>query len=284
MRKGLVLLVGLFLIAAFAACSKDETPVPVPVHHDLAIATTTVPVGYTCGSYSVTMAATGGTAPYTWSLADGSALPEGLSLSADGKILGVMTTAGDFTFTVKVTDSADPAHTAEQALDLHMEVPSNPSIAVFFDQPATVCSTQTEAFTSLECYLYLMLDGGDVQCASATEFKVRLTDANGVDLPTSDYAIGSFSVPNGFLTLGSPFNPGIAIAFGQAPQFGPDPILVGQFELILRENLSNLSFKFDRNHDGDVNGVGPGSLSVVGCPDENFAKHAMVGREAAINY
>ncbi len=283
MRKGLVLLVGLFLIAAIAACSKDETPVPPPVPHDLTITTTSVPTGYTCGPYNVTMAASGGTAPYTWSLADGSTLPDGMTLSADGKIMGVMTTVGDYSFTVRVTDSANPAHTADQALALHMAVPSNPSIAVFFDEPASVCSASTQAFSSLNCYLYLMLDGSDVNCAIATEFMVRITDANGVDLDRSDYAIGSFSLPDGYISMGSPFNPGIAISFGQAPKFGPDPILVASFQLILRENLDNLSLKFDRNHDGDVNGVGPGTLGVVTC-DNGAPVVLMTGREAAINY
>src|SRR5262249_4166592 len=35
-------------------------------------------------SYSVTLTATGGTAPYTWSLPDGQSLPAGLSLSSAG--------------------------------------------------------------------------------------------------------------------------------------------------------------------------------------------------------
>ena len=282
MRKVLVLLVGLFLIAAFAACSKDETPAP-PVHHELAITTTSVPVGYTCGPYSTRIQASGGTAPYTWSLAEGSTLPAGLSLSADGRILGVLTTPGDYSFTVLCTDSASPAASVEQAFALHMAVPSNPSIAIFFNDTATLCSASTEAFSSLQCYLYLMLDGSDVTCATATEFQVRLTDADGVNIDPSDYAIGSFSMPGSYLSIGNPFDPGIAISFGQVPQFGPDPILVCSFELILRENLNNLSFKFDRNHNGDVGGQGPGTLGVVTC-DQGNPVVDLTGREAAINF
>jgi uncharacterized protein YhjY with autotransporter beta-barrel domain len=49
--------------------------------------------------------ATGGTAPYSYTLATG-ALPAGLALSSAGTIAGTPTAAGSFTFTVKATDSS----------------------------------------------------------------------------------------------------------------------------------------------------------------------------------
>ena len=57
----------------------------------------------------VQFAATGGTAPYTFSLAAGSTLPPGLTL-VNGDLTGMPTAAGTFTFGVTVTDSeATPA-------------------------------------------------------------------------------------------------------------------------------------------------------------------------------
>jgi len=54
---------------------------------------------------SQTLTATGGTAPYTFTLMGGS-LPPGLGLSSSGVLSGTPATAGSYTFTVQVKDSA----------------------------------------------------------------------------------------------------------------------------------------------------------------------------------
>jgi hypothetical protein len=66
-------------------------------------------------AYSQSLAATGGTAPYTWNIASGTP-PPGLSLSGTGVLSGTPTTAGDYTFTVRATDAA--SQTATQSLDI----------------------------------------------------------------------------------------------------------------------------------------------------------------------
>ena len=69
--------------------------------------TTTSLTGGTAGTaYNVTLQASGGAGTLTWSLASGSTLPAGLSLSSAGVISGTPTTPGTTTFTVKVTDSS----------------------------------------------------------------------------------------------------------------------------------------------------------------------------------
>ncbi len=73
--------------------------------------TTTSPLtaGAVGTAYSVTLARSGGTGPYTWSVAAGSTLPGGLTLNASTAVIaGTPTAAGTFTFTVRVTDSATP--------------------------------------------------------------------------------------------------------------------------------------------------------------------------------
>src|SRR5205085_2920305 len=55
--------------------------------------------------YNQTVTASGGTAPYTFSITSGT-LPTGISLSSSGQLLGRATTAGTFTFTIRATDAA----------------------------------------------------------------------------------------------------------------------------------------------------------------------------------
>jgi hypothetical protein len=78
---------------------------PVPVVID----TASLPDAVVGMPYSQQLAASGGTAPYTWALSGGTALPAGLSLSPSGLISGTPTsptTPGvPFNFTVQVTDS-----------------------------------------------------------------------------------------------------------------------------------------------------------------------------------
>ena len=84
----------------------------------LAVTTSSLPAGLATTPYSQTLAASGGAAPYTWSVASGS-LPTGLSLSTAGSISGTPTSAGTFAFVVKVLDTTTPAaQSATQALGL----------------------------------------------------------------------------------------------------------------------------------------------------------------------
>ena len=75
----------------------------------LTITTATLPSGTVGTSYTATtLAATGGTPPYTWSA---SGLPSSLSISSAGVISGTPAVAGSFSVTLKVTDSAQATAT-----------------------------------------------------------------------------------------------------------------------------------------------------------------------------
>ena len=66
------------------------------------IVNTSLPSSILNVAYSQTLTATGGTTPYSWSLASGN-LPTGLGLSSSGVVSGTPTVQGNFSFTVKVT-------------------------------------------------------------------------------------------------------------------------------------------------------------------------------------
>jgi large repetitive protein len=70
----------------------------------LGITTGSLPGGTVNAAYSANLAATGGSAPYAWSVASGS-LPTGLTLSTTGTISGTPTVAQTFNFMIRVTDS-----------------------------------------------------------------------------------------------------------------------------------------------------------------------------------
>jgi len=275
MRKVFTLFAGLVLLSMLNACS-DTTPTPPRPHTQFAITTATVPAGCSCSPYNVTMAVQGGTAPYTWTLADGSdALPAGLVLTSAGKITGVITATGDFSFTVHVTDSSPTPKTVDKAFDMSVTAPSNPSLAVFFDGNATVCQSSTAQMTALKCYVYLMLDGSESNCSTACEFKVRLTDSDNVDLTAgSQYVIANEDFGS-WLKLGTDLFSGVAIAFGNQPVFGPEPVQVATFDLWLIEDLQNLSFKFEPN---------PGGVLGMATCDQGQPVVNVIGRETAVNY
>lgn len=66
--------------------------------------TATLPGGTVGAVYSAQLSVQGGTAPYIWALNSG-AMPPGLMLSTSGAITGQLTTAGNFFFSVRVSDA-----------------------------------------------------------------------------------------------------------------------------------------------------------------------------------
>ena len=84
----------------------------------LAITTDSLPNGTLNVAYSATLAASGGTLPYTWSISGG-ALPGGLTLNAStGAITGTPITVGTFNFTAQASDSSNPVQSPTKALSI----------------------------------------------------------------------------------------------------------------------------------------------------------------------
>jgi len=86
---------------------------------DIQITTTSLPCVQVGSGYMQSLAATGGTGPYSWSLVSGS-LPSRLSLTSAGTISGTPTATGSTNFTVACADSQSPSATATKAFSIRV--------------------------------------------------------------------------------------------------------------------------------------------------------------------
>jgi len=99
---------------------------------------TNLPAALVGTSYSTTLQAAGGKAPLTWTLAAGSTLPAGLTLSSAGVISGTPTSSGSFSFTVKVSDSTPGTpQTATQTFNLTVKARATTTSIAFGANPIT---------------------------------------------------------------------------------------------------------------------------------------------------
>lgn len=102
--------------STFTVAVKDASPTPQSVSVNLSVTVSSSPLSVKVislatpvlgSSYNQTIVASGGTAPYTFSVSSGS-LPPGLTISSNGTITGTPTTLGTFAATLQVTDSTQP--------------------------------------------------------------------------------------------------------------------------------------------------------------------------------
>jgi gliding motility-associated-like protein len=97
-----------YVAAKRTDCNEESGRVPVVVNvaPQINFSATTLANGTNSFFYNKQIdLATGGTGSFTYSVATGSTLPAGLSLSSSGAISGTPTTAGDYTFSISATDS-----------------------------------------------------------------------------------------------------------------------------------------------------------------------------------
>lgn len=87
----------------------------ISIGASIQITTTTLPAGSVNTFYSQTLAATGGTSPYSWSINSG-ALPTGIFISTLGIISGTPTSGGTYAFVVRVADATGASTTQSYTL------------------------------------------------------------------------------------------------------------------------------------------------------------------------
>ncbi|SDG49301.1 putative Ig domain-containing protein [Dyella sp. 333MFSha] len=104
--------------------SDDNSVIPFTVtvqQTSPSVTTTTLPDATVGTGYNQSLAASGGSTPYTWSLTGGS-LPNGLTLSSAGVVTGTPTQAGSFNPVFTVTDSGN--RTASRAIAFSVSAPT----------------------------------------------------------------------------------------------------------------------------------------------------------------
>ena len=128
---------------------------PSPVHHDpLTIAMPALHSGEVGVIYApVTLSATGGVAPYTWTVVVGT-LPLGLALSSDGTISGTPTANGSFDFSVQVFDAGE-GDTA--GLPVNIQIASRLAVSLV-SACATECTVELGCATV--CGTFGQVSGG----------------------------------------------------------------------------------------------------------------------------
>jgi Cep192 domain 4 len=178
--------------------------------NQLAITTFAPPLATQNFTYEAFLAGTGGTGTLTWSLADGSTLPQGLSLSSDGEISGTVaksTGVGTYPFTVDVMDQSDPPQEASRQLTLTVDKKTGANCQnVSFDIAGS--STPIVPITDLATGTYLGQEGGlypDGSNVDPTEHDsagigiaqgIGPLNANGQPDPNGVYVLMSLGISN----------------------------------------------------------------------------------------
>lgn len=170
---------------------------------------TLLPTGYAGRSYSTMLSGSGGTAPYTFALERPGpyALPQGLTLSSDGRISGTITSIpfyGSSIFSVLITDANGTAYSASYRIDVPLApVSVSPSVLPAAKQGEPY-SQMLVASGGLAPYSFVSLGGGT--CSGTPSGSVGCANFVTTGLP-QHLPPGLRMEANGLIT-GTPTAPG----------------------------------------------------------------------------
>ncbi|MCI1186954.1 putative Ig domain-containing protein [Hymenobacter sp. DH14] len=138
----------------------------------IVVSPTTLPTGTAGAAYSQTLTASGGTAPYSFSIIGG-ALPSGLTLAGNGTLSGTPTASGTFSFTAAATDASTGGGPYLGSRTYSLTINNQPATAApvitspannsFTNQGVTISGT---APANSQVVLYSSQNGGAFQPAS----------------------------------------------------------------------------------------------------------------------
>ena len=210
-------------------------PYKLLIKNCVGISTSMVPNATVGTAFSNTLVVTGGTAPYTWSVADG-VTPPGLTLSNTGVLSGKATAYGNYNYTLSVTDvngSTASKYLSQTVLASAWTISTavtygTKDLQYWFTMTATGGAgdkTWTLQSGTLPPGLNLGPDGiisGTPVTAGAYAFTVKATDSLGVTVTKSytltiknSVSISTTLVPNA--TVGTAFSNTLAVTGGSAP-------------------------------------------------------------------
>lgn len=104
---------------------------------------------YPYAGYTFTVAS-GGSSPFTWAVTAGTA-PPGLTLGSDGSLSGLPTSAGSYSFTVTVTDSASTPQQVSAPFTIMVGTPTAPVVS---PTPAPPSGTVTHSYNGGSAYSF----------------------------------------------------------------------------------------------------------------------------------
>jgi len=212
----------------------------------LSITTSSLPNGTGGTSYSQTLQASGGVAPYTWSVSSGT-LPAGLLLApSTGVISGTPTTVGTFSFTVQVEDAESTPESATANLSITVNAASpaalkittsslpSGSVGIAYSQTLQASGgitpyTWNISSGSLPAGLSLGASTGTISgtptSASTSSFTVQVADSEStpqtasamlsITISPAALAITTSSLPNG--TVGTAYSQTLQATGGVTP-------------------------------------------------------------------
>ena len=188
----------------FTYAAKDAYSTSTPAQVDITVASPTL--GMTTSAlqaarastpYTQTLAASGGTGPYTYAVSSGS-LPTGITLSAAGVLSGTPTQVGSFNVTITATDSSSGTGPFDVAQSYNLEVDAaQVELDLSALPPASGDQDYTQALMArggTAPYRFMVMSGqlppglalaadgtfsGEPQAAGSYTFTLQVTDANG---------------------------------------------------------------------------------------------------------
>jgi Putative Ig domain len=210
------------------------------------ITTSSLPSGSTGTYYTNTLAATGGTTPYTWAVSAGT-VPPGLALGGStGTLFGTPTTAGTYSFTAEVKDSA--AKSTTKSFSVGIVASATPLAISTASLPAgtegTAYSQTLAATGGASPYAWSVSNGsvppglalggstgalsGTPSTSGSYSFTAQVKDSVGgastktfsvgigaATVSTTPLAVDSTTVPSGI--TGKNYKAGLAASGGKAP-------------------------------------------------------------------